>query len=77
MVRSLQVVVQKSTQERMIYLLISIPGQGKALRLVEGLEAYNAITFTTKEVINMTYEGLPTAARNVSHAVDFKIARCR
>ena len=29
---------------------------------------------TTKEVINMTYEGLPTAARNVSHAVDFKIA---
>jgi len=29
---------------------------------------------TTKEVINMTYEGLPTAARNVAHAVDFKIA---
>ena len=22
----------------------------------------------------MTYEGLPTAARNVAHAVDFKIA---
>ena len=73
MVRSLQVVVQKSTLDRMIHLLISIPGQGNALRLVEGLEAYNTIT---KEVINMTYEGLPTAARKVSHAVDFKIARC-
>ena len=54
----------------MIHLLISIPRQGNALRLVEGLEAYNAITFTAKEVINVTYEGLPTAARNVSHAVD-------
>ena len=28
---------------------------------------------TTKEVINVTYEGLPTASRNVAH-VDFKIA---
>ena len=25
-------------------------------------------------MINVTYEGLPTAARNVAHAVDFKIA---
>lgn len=25
-------------------------------------------------MINTTYEGLPTAARNVAHAVDFKIA---
>ena len=29
---------------------------------------------TTKEVINMTFEGLPTAARKVTHAVDCKIA---
>ena len=25
-------------------------------------------------MINTTYEGLPTAARNVAHVVDFKIA---
>ena len=25
-------------------------------------------------MINVTYEGLPTAARNVAHPVDFKIA---
>ena len=32
------------------------------------------ITSTTKEVINMNYEGVPTAARNMVHADDLEIA---
>ena len=32
------------------------------------------ITSTTKEAINMHYEGVPTATRNMVHADDLKIA---
>ena len=60
--------------DRNIHLLTSAPGPGKASRLIKGLEVQNAITSTTKGAITMNYEGVPTAARNVVHADDFKIA---